>query len=226
MTHEKLARAGVVAMGIASMAGLAGCSGKNDPSEKNFGAALSQYLDKKGELCLNTRRWPAELSEFDLRMHSSLPTSSASQMAALEAAGLTRSEESEVDVMGVFGKPTGVKRKVKRYSLTEAAKPFLRERQVNKIGLNGKKTESEVDLCWGHKVLDRVVKWEGPMKLGDYQEAGVTYTYKVDKVAPWAQRPDVQAAFPTVQFSLDGAGKREARHAVKLTSQGWEANGL
>ncbi|WP_083953716.1 hypothetical protein [Thauera butanivorans] len=82
------------------------------------------------------------------------------------------------------------------------------------------------DLCWGKKALDKIMKWEGPMKFGDYQEAGITYTYKVNNLADWAKKPEVQAAFPVVKSVLDGAGSKESKHAVKLTSQGWEAKGL
>jgi hypothetical protein len=94
------------------------------------------------------------------------------------------------------------------------------------IRLNGKTTEKQTDLCWGKKALDKIVKWEGPMKFGDYQEAGITYTYKVNNLADWAKKPEVQAAFPVVKSILDGVGSKESKHAVKLTSQGWEAKGL
>ncbi len=42
----------------------------------------------------------------------------------------------------------------------------------------------------------------------------------------WGKKPEVQAAFPVVKSVLDGAGSKESKHAVKLTSQGWEAKGL
>ncbi len=41
-----------------------------------------------------------------------------------------------------------------------------------------------------------------------------------------AKKPEVQAAFPVVKSILDGVGSKESKHAVKLTSQGWEAKGL
>lgn len=93
-------------------------------------------------------------------------------LAALEGAGLVKGEDAEVDIMGIMGKPTGAKAKIKRYTLTDAAKPFVQEKEVASIGLNGKTTEKQTDLCWGKKVLDKLVKWEGPMKFSDYQEAG------------------------------------------------------
>ncbi len=205
---------------------LAACGSKTDANEKNFGAALTQYFDKKGDLCLNTKRWPVDLNEYDVRLQKTTATGPGGQMAALEAAGLVKGEDIEVDVMGIMGKPTGTKAKVKRYTLTDAAKPFSQEKEVSAIGLNGRTTEKQTDLCWGKKALDKVVKWEGPMKLGDYQEASVTYLYKVNNVAEWAKRPDVQASFPVVKSILEAAGTKPAKHPIKLTSEGWEAKGL
>jgi hypothetical protein len=205
---------------------LAACGSKTDANERNFGAALTQYFDKRGDLCLNTKHWPVDLTEMDLRLQKTMQSGAAGQMAALETVGLVKGEDTEVDIMGIMGKPTGARAKIKRYALTDAAKPFVQENDVDSIGLNGKTTVKQTDLCWGKKALDKVVKWEGPMKLGEYQEAGITYTYKVNNAADWAKKPEVQAAFPVVKSILDGAGSKEAKHAIKLTSQGWEAKGL
>jgi hypothetical protein len=206
---------------------LAACGSKTDANEKNFGAAMNQYFDKRGDLCLNTKRWPVDVSEMDLRLQKTMQTGTAGQMAALETLGLVKGEDTEVDIVGFMAnKPTGAKAKVKRYVLTDAAKPFARDKDVESIGLNGKTTVKQIDLCWGKKALDKIVKWEGPMKFGDYQEAGITYTYKINDTADWAKRPEVQAAFPAVKTILDGADSKESKHGIKLTSQGWEAKGL
>lgn len=213
-------------LAVAATVSLTACGSKTDANEKNFGAAMSQYFDKKGDLCLNTKQWPVEVTEMDLRMEKALKSGSAARMGALQSVGLVKGEDVEVDIMGIMGKPTGAKAKVKRYSLTDAAKPFAQEKDVESIGLNGRTTVHQTDLCWGKKALDKIVKWEGPMKLGDYQEASITYTYKVDHTASWATKPEVQATFPAIKSILDGAGKSELKHGVKLTSQGWEAKGL
>ncbi len=213
----------IAALGAVS---LAGCSSKTDPNEKNFSGALAQYFDKKGDLCLTFRKWPVDLYEADLRVQKSMPDGTAGQMAALERVGLVKSADAEVEGSDFGGKPNGLKFKVKRYTLTDASAPFKREREVESFGLNGKTPVKQTDLCWGKKALGKVVKWEGPIKLGDYQEAGVTYTYKIDHLADWATKPGFQDTFGGVKAIIDGAGKVEAEHAVKLTSQGWEAKGL
>jgi hypothetical protein len=205
--------------------GVAACGSKTDPTEKNFGAALSQYFDKKGDLCLGVTQWPLDLSEADRRLQKSMPTGTAGRMAALEAAGLVTGAMTDVEQKTFFGDRT-VKVTVKRYTVTEAAKPFYHEKDVTAFSLDGPKTVKQGDLCYGRKALDKVVKWEGPMKLGEYQEAGVTYLYKIDGLADWAQRPELRATFPAMAKIVDGAGKLNQTHAVKLTSVGWEAKGL
>jgi hypothetical protein len=202
---------------------LTACGAKTDANEKNFHAAMTQYFDKKGDLCLNSMRWPVDVTEMDRRLH----TSNENQMIALESAGLATGLETEIDIQDFMGsKSSGAKTRVIRYTLTDAAKPFAQEKEIDSVGLNGKLTIKQVNLCWGKKAIDKIVKWEGPMKFGDYQEAGITYLYKINNAADWARKPEIQAAFPYVKSILEGAGTKESKHAIKLTSQGWEAKGL
>ena len=205
---------------------LTACGSKTDANEKNFGAALTQYLEKKGELCLHTISFPVDLSETDIRLQGKQPGGIANEILALEAVGLAKAEDTEVQRNGFDGNPTGPKFKVKRYTLTEAAKPYTHEKEVEEFSLTGKSKVKKTDLCWGKKALAKVVKWEGPMKFGDYQEARVTYTYKIDQLADWAKKPELQAAFSAVKTIVNDAGTKEDKHTVKLTSQGWEAKGL
>lgn len=211
-------------------ASLTACGSKTDANEKNFGAAMTQYFNKKGDLCLNTTRWPVDLSEMDLNLQKTMQTGTVNQMAALEAAGLVKGEDTEVDIMGLMGdKSNGPNAKIRRYTLTDAAQPFTQENEVSAFGLNGRTTVKETDLCWGKMALDKIVKWEEVMKFGKfgvYQEAVITYTYKIDGTADWAKTPEVQAAFSFVKSTLDGAGSHNNKHIVKLTNQGWEAKGL
>lgn len=81
---------------------LAGCGSKQDANEKNFGAAISQYLDKKGELCLRLNKWPVDVTEMDLRMQKTMPTGTAGQMEALAAIGLASGTDTEVDQIGML----------------------------------------------------------------------------------------------------------------------------
>lgn len=199
------------------------CGSKIDANAKNFGAALSQNLEKTGELCLGQTTWPVEVTEMDVVMAKSIANAKAAQMRALESAGLASSAEAQVEMMGMFGKPTGGSLKVWRYTLTDAGKQYYREKEVSVYTIAGPAKAMQGDLCYGKQALDKVVKWEGPMKLGDYQEARVTYAYKIENLAGWAGKPEVQQAFPNVRRQMEGVGKGDSQHAVKLTSEGWEA---
>jgi hypothetical protein len=136
-------------------------------------------------------------------------------MAALEAAGLARSEEVELPTTFVDGKPNGPKVKVRRYTMTDAAKPFLHAR-----------TGKLPRLCWGRKSLDKVVRWADPAKVGDHEETSVLYTFRLSNVVAWARKPQVKEAFPEVGRNVDGEHTQKEKMYVKLTPQGWEALGL
>jgi hypothetical protein len=225
-SQERTSMKNAIAATLVTTILLTGCGSKTDANEKNFGAAIKQYLDKKGELCLNLTRWPIDISQDDLRRQKGFQPGTAGTMAALEAVGLTKGTDTDVQAKSFDGRPNGVTFKVKRYTLTDAAKPYERQKEASSIGLNGRTTELRTDLCWGKKVLDKVVKWEGPMKFGDYQEARVKYQYQIDGLADWVRKPEFLAAFPYVGKLIEGAGKDEQQHGVKLTSQGWEPVGL
>lgn len=205
-----------------------GCAKKEDvkaANETNFSNAIEQYLDKKGELCLGLNKFPIDLNKIEQRMNNS-PFSKAKRMEALEKNGLASGEQITIDSIGWNGKPTGSKVDVKRYQLTEKGKKFYREKEVESISLGGPKTVMKGDLCFGQLALDKVVKWEGPMKFGDYQEAQIFYTYKINGLAEWANNSDMQASFSSVEHYVNGAKTKQDSHPVKLTNLGWEARGL
>ena len=193
---------------------LAGCGSKTDANEKNFGAALDHYFDKRGDLCLHLTKWPVEMTGTQLIFDGK-------KMAALESIGFVRSEDAEMQRTGSDGKPIGRPEKIKRYTLTDAAKPYQRQIEIDK----GADKEVVTDLCWGKTQVEQVVKWSGPMQFGEYQQAKVTYKYKIDGLADWAKKPEMQAAVPYMKDIIEGAGSKEKRHMVALTNLGWEAVG-
>lgn len=209
---------------VALVALIASCTSKTDPSEKNFGAAIDAYLAKKGALCLNDDKWPIEIDEADRRMRGTLGgVGSIERVEALASQGLASATEIEKPVQSFLGASTGRTQKITRYDLTAKGKQFFHETRGYSTLHEG---EVHGELCYGKKALDKVVKWEGPMKLGDYQAADVKYLYRIDGLADWAKSKEIQAAFPNVKEWIEGAGNKQQSHGVHLTSVGWEANGL
>jgi len=184
---------------------LAACNSKTSASEKNFGIAVTQYFDKKGDMCLAPVKWPVDVYETDLRQQKLYPDGVAGQMAALEAAGLARGEDVELP-------GNGPKVKVRRYTMADAARPFLHA-----------EAGREPRLCWGRKSLEKVESWSDPVKAGDHEEASVIYTYKLSNVAAWARKPQVKEAFPALGRNVDGEHGQKEKLYVKSTPQGWEA---
>jgi hypothetical protein len=202
-------------IGVTLSAVLSACDSKTSANEKNFGIAISQYFDKKGEMCLDPVTWPVDVYETDLRQQKLYPDGVAGQMAALEAAGLARGEDMTLPGTFVDGKPSGLAVKVRRYTMTDAAKPYLRA-----------PAGRQPRLCWGRKSLDKVVRWADPAKVGDHEESAAIYTYKLSNVAGWARKPQIKEAFPILGRNVDGEHTQKEKLYVKLTPQGWEGLGL
>lgn len=124
-------------------------------------------------------------------MQKNLPSCLVNQMVALESVGLVKNENMNVPGTG-FNQ--GITLKIKRYTLNDAAKPYLHE---------------ESRLCRGQRVLEKVLKWERPIVLGDYQEAKIIYLYKIDNAADWTSKPEIQNAFAALKMFSMGQAQRK-----------------
>jgi hypothetical protein len=193
---------------------LSACGGKTAANASNFGTALDRYFDRKGELCLDPVKWPVDVYDTDLRQQKLYPDGTAGQMAALEAAGLAQAEETALPTTFVDGKPSA-KVKVRRYTLRDAAKPYLHAA-----------AGQPQRLCWGRKSLDKVLRWADPAKAGDHEETSVIYTYTLSNVADWARKPQVKEAFPVLGRTVDGVHTQKEKLYVRSTPQGWEGLGV
>ncbi|SDF32594.1 hypothetical protein SAMN05428966_114120 [Massilia sp. PDC64] len=202
-------------LGATLVASLSACSSKTSANEENFGNAVSQYFDKKGDLCLDPIKWPVDVYEIDFRQQKLYPDNAAGQMSALESVGLAKGEDVELPGTFVDGKPLGAKVKVRRYTMTDAAKPYLHA-----------KPGKQPRICWGRKSLSKVIRWADPTKVDDHEESSVIYTYKLSNVADWARKPQVKEAFPELGRNVDGERSQKEKLYVKLTPNGWEAFGL
>src|SRR5437763_4177236 len=96
-------------LGVTLSAALSACDSKTSANEKNFGMAITQYFDKKGDMCLDPVQWPVDVYETDLRQQKLYPDGVAGQMAALAAVGLARGEDMALPGTFVDGKPVGLK---------------------------------------------------------------------------------------------------------------------
>jgi hypothetical protein len=201
---------------IAGLLFLAACNDAKKPSEAHLTKAIDQYLTKHGEACtVIGRPFPIDVSESEQRLQSG----TSLEMAALEQAGLLQSSSTTAVVHGMLDALRGSTppQPVKRYELTTEGKKYFQQVPGTFGQTNG--------LCYGQKTVEAIVKWTEPVTAGASSQTEVTYTYKVVNLAGWAERPDVQRAFPVIQATLTGASKTTEIAGLQLTSRGWEVPG-
>jgi len=144
---------------------------------------------------------------------------SGPKLAALEQAGLVHSSDTTAVVHGMLDPLRGSTppQPVKRYELTPEGKKYFQE-LPNPLG-------QASAFCYGPKTVESIVKWTEPVTMGAFSQTEVTYTYKIVNLAGWAERPDVQRAFPDVGTTVGGASKANQVVGLQLTNQGWEVPG-
>jgi hypothetical protein len=191
---------------VFALAALAACGGRTEANRDSFTAAVTGYLDKRGDLCLGKYDWPIEVTAQEIQAGGR----NAVQLPVLEKLGVVRSIAVNA---GDQPQATAAPLMARRYELTETGKKYYLKRESAR--------EHSADFCAAKLSLDRVVGWE-VHENGAQSEAVVTYTYRVD-AAPWAKDADAQRVFPAVARVLSGAGKAQLREAFTRTGQGWTA---
>lgn len=192
---------------------LTACEDAKKPSDGNFRKAIDQYLAKNGKTCMwIVRPFPIDISIAEQKFQSGI----VPQMAALEQAGLVRSSNTTAVVHGMLDALRGSTplQPVKRYELTDEGKRYFQQ-SPGVFGLSS-------GFCYGEKVVDGIVKWTEPMAMGSNSQTTVTYTYRIEKLAAWAKRPEVQREFGDVRTTLSGVSKSNEIAGLQLTDKGWE----
>lgn len=210
---------------VAAVALLTACNNKMEPNARNFGEAIDAHLVENGWVCLANQVWPVEWNEQEKSRQAAARTDfPVAGMEALISLGLVSSAEAERPVRSFFGSDERSE-KVTRYAITDKGRPYFKQRSGIYAALGGKGENGA--LCYARLAVDKIIKWEGPIKLGDYQEATVHYQDKVVDVAEWARLESIQAVFPDVKAELDAGERKPRQRSVHLSSIGWEAsNGL
>jgi hypothetical protein len=101
---------------------------------------------------------------------------------------------------------------VRRHELTTTGQRYFRQAPAA-LG----ETDS---FCYGQENVDSIVKWTLPEAVSHLAE--VTYTYNIGDRATWAERPDVQKAFPDIHVTINGISQANQIVGLQLTDRGWE----
>lgn len=200
-------------IGLACCLSLAACKNPKKPSKSNFTKAINSYLDKQGNLCASVGAFPIDLTVAEQKM----TIGEAPEMIALEQAGLVHSRDTIVAPRHTMFGPVPP-HPVKRYELTDTGKPYYKS--------SNDAFSPAGELCYAQTTVDSIVKWTQPVTEDSQSQTEVTYTYKIENLAAWAQNPAVQRAFPFISTTLNAQSKDERRIGLHLTNQGWKVPGF
>jgi hypothetical protein len=189
------------------------CHAKTEASVDNFTAAMTTYLQQRGDLCIARSDWPVDVTLDDF----AAKTRDAIQLPALERLGL-------VDSSVVSGAS-----KVTRYQLTAEGRRHYLDRETHRAVSPESPRHGNADFCVAHLALDKIVGWDLHQRSGATTEATtsavIRYTYRVEAPA-WTRAPAARRAFPAVDRVINGAHAATLDEEVTLTAAGWVANEL
>ncbi len=173
---------------------LAAC-GEKQISEGDFKTALDQEFQKTGPVCAPLDKgFPVTLNQMELEYGV------GRALSALEGAGLLSSA------------PEG---KGRRYEVTESGRKFYTEREGQSVGLTVQKVMHGF-MCFADMRVDKVSRWDAQADQG----FAVSYTYRLENIAPWATAPNVTQAMPKLAIWINGAQKVVRKSTVKKTASG------
>ena len=191
---------------------LSSCKDSKKPTEAELEAAINRYLETHEQACTWLGRpFPIDISSNHENLTEGIPR----HLATLEKVGLVHSVETVVNHQAMLGGTT--RKNVRRYEPTDAGKSY-----VSQVG--AVLTQS-AGFCYGTKTVDSIIDFIKPANSGPALITEVTYTYKINDLAPWAGRSDVQSEFGDVRMMVEGISKENKTVGLQLTGKGWVAPG-
>ncbi|MDR5762896.1 hypothetical protein [Caballeronia sp. LZ035] len=195
---------------------VAACGKKNDASESSLGDAISADMKtSRGQLCLDRSgrgpyTFPSVYSNQDLNEYAA--GALREQLAALEKAGLIA--RAATTPANASAKQNGV-----AYSLTGEGQKYAVETNRPAGDPNATNDPHTWKICYAHVKLDKVAGWTEPDPTA--HRSDVTYTYKLENVASWADDRDIKRAFPEVAASDREAGETKLHITLEQREDGW-----
>ncbi|MGA7832363.1 MAG: hypothetical protein WCA21_15500 [Terracidiphilus sp.] len=190
-----------------------GCD-HNKPSPGNFKAALQTHFDQTPQ-CLNLRvdKFPAD-AVFDdkgkpaVRYGIGINSADlAETFAALKDAGMLTAQDGVKTVPGSGWGDRAKSRRVITYAIAPESKSLW---QI--------KGNTEM-LCYGYVHVKSVDNYTEPADMLGQTSSTVSFTYNVDRIAPWAQNAEVQKAVPNLTAIV--SADRQDKALLVLTHNGW-----
>lgn len=197
-----------VALTLTAILALAGCNNHNQsPDEKSIRIALDEYLKNEQPLCLTTPNLPNGL----LTEGSLISNTESKETLALHQIGLlSRTSSHTADNIPII-----------QYRLSKSAMPYVKKVERKTFGLQGTKTKTENRICYGEKILSRIIEKQSASFSKNANQALISYTYEINNLAEWTRENNFLEAFPGIREIIDGIGKKEERKILRRANKSW-----
>jgi len=186
---------------------LTGCSDSKQASDKNFKAAIQEYLNTVYPRCYFNEKFPVQID-----------TDSFGRRAALQSlakAGLlSETELSRREFKDWNGNVNLIVKS--EYALTDTGRKFYNPdaRQVMNGGSGG--------FCIGKAKVREINRFTEPADMLGHRITKVNYSYSIEDLPDWAMMPDVKAAIPALKAAADSAATPiKETDTLVLTNNGW-----
>jgi hypothetical protein len=193
----------------------AGCGSPKETPEKAFESAINAHLATN----------PKCIGEPAITFPAGVP--SAPYMLELSADYRAKVERLETLVrLGLLTRRVereGTLEQENVYELTSAGRAVHRQFPPGRWD----PSKPVAAFCYGTAVVDSIVRFTEPAEGLGQVMTEVTYTYRLARVAPWAEDAGLRRAYPYLEEELASrAAPREATLTLVQASDGWRVVAL
>ena len=192
--------------------------GASQTSDPNFTSILNAYYaNHKDCVGLPTTKndegflYIAEIADYKTAVGVQRNNQNLQPFLALVDAGLMIADNTEATRQG-FSRTEEVAGK--GFKLTDIGKSMLLADEY-KRGFS----QREPQLCYGHRVVDKIINVTEPADIRGMTVSSVTYTFNVGDVAEWAKLPDVYLRYPHIESYI--AKPSKDTDDLVLSENGW-----
>jgi len=201
----------IIFISIAASVLLGACSSPKDANEKNFKAAIQDYLSQD-QACMRIFDRRDELPTIQVKSNRYNDDLRIKTFDALVSYGIFTVEKNEEE-----GNNSVKRHKVKSYTLTDKGKEFV---QVKNTSYSGDTNE----LCYGEYEVVDIENFTEPTIhpfLGA-KTSDVQFTYKAKNVADWAKSDVLKNLYKNVKKDINSKDEAiQDSNVLVLTNNGW-----
>lgn len=199
---------------VAAALAISACGSSSGVKQAELRSAIDAHLAKTPR-CIGDIAWrfPVDLrQEYDRVMEPEW-AAMLERLDTFVRLGLVRSRPVPD---APWGRP-------KRYELTDAGQQAYREFPAGRW--DPRKPAGA--LCYGTPVVDSIIRYTAPAETMGAVQTEVTYSYRLQQVAPWAGDTALQRLHPQIGRELGREASRpEARAILVRASDGWQVVAL